>query len=116
MIKGVHATFVSPAAQELRAFIRDKLKLPYSDPGGGWLVFELSEAELGCHSVDSDDKDSGTLQISFYCDDIESTMAQLEARGVEFSGGVSELSWGLTTSFQMPGGFEVVLYQPRYSK
>lgn len=116
MIKGVHATFVSAAAEDLRAFIRDKLGLPFSDAGGGWLIFDLPEAEVACHPVDPDEKDSGTVQVSFYCDDLESTMADLGARGVEFDGGVSELSWGLTTSFKMPGDFEVVLYQPRYSK
>ena len=33
MIKGVHAMFYAPNADELRAFIRDKLQLPYTDVG-----------------------------------------------------------------------------------
>ena len=37
MIKGVHAMFYSPKADEVRAFIRDKLGFSYTDTGGGWL-------------------------------------------------------------------------------
>ncbi|HZD12690.1 MAG TPA: hypothetical protein VE177_04135 [Candidatus Binatus sp.] len=34
-IKGMHALFYSPKADELRSFIRDKLGLKYTDTGGG---------------------------------------------------------------------------------
>ncbi|PYQ63724.1 MAG: hypothetical protein DMF54_15915, partial [Acidobacteria bacterium] len=59
---------------------------------------------------------SGTPDISFYCDDIEKTVAELEARGVRFVGGVEDRGYGLVTHFKVPGGFRVQLYQPRYSK
>jgi catechol 2,3-dioxygenase-like lactoylglutathione lyase family enzyme len=116
MIKGVHAMFVSSEADELRAFIRDKLGLPYTDVGEGWLIFDLPEAEIGCHPVDSEEKTSGTHHISFYCDDIDRTVAELKARGVEFTDSVSDVGFGLMISFKMPGDFEVQLYQPRYTK
>lgn len=38
MIKGVHAMFYTPRADELRAFLRDQLGLPFVDTGGGWLT------------------------------------------------------------------------------
>ena len=53
---------------------------------------------------------------SFYCDDIESTVTELEARGVEFTGPVKDQGYGFVTHFRVPGGFAVQLYQPRYSK
>jgi hypothetical protein len=34
MIKGIHGLFYSSQPEELRAFIRDKLRLPFSDAGG----------------------------------------------------------------------------------
>jgi hypothetical protein len=49
MIKGVHTMFYSSEAEELRAFIRDKLQFPFTDSGEGWLIFDLPEADMGCH-------------------------------------------------------------------
>ena len=50
MIKGVHTMFYSPKAEELRAFIRDKLGFPYSDVGDGWLIFFVTGL-IGVYSV-----------------------------------------------------------------
>ena len=117
MIKGVHTMFYSPKAEELRAFIRDKLKFPYSYIHDGWLIFDLPEAEMGCHPADSSDGAvAGTHDISFYCDDIHKTVAELKARGVEFTDEVADHGYGLVTHFKMPGNCEVQLYQPRYRK
>lgn len=115
MIKGVHTMFYSSKPEELRAFIRDKLGFSYTDVGGGWLIFDLPEAEMGCHPADNG-APSGTHYISFYCDDIEKTVADLKARGVEFGDAISDVGYGLATHFQLPGDFTVELYQPRYSK
>jgi catechol 2,3-dioxygenase-like lactoylglutathione lyase family enzyme len=117
MIKGVHTMFYSSEPEKLRAFIRDKLGFSYTDVGEGWLIFNLPEADMGCHPADSEDgKRSGTHDISFYCDDIETTVTELKARGVEFTGGVTDQGYGLVTHFKMPGDVEVQLYQPRYAK
>jgi hypothetical protein len=109
MIKGVHAMFNSPVPEELRAFLRDKLQLPYTDIGGGWLIFNPSESEIGSHS-----SDRPYHSLSFYCDDIQDTMADLKSRGVEFTSNVSEEEWGRVTRFKMPGGEEVELYEAKY--
>jgi catechol 2,3-dioxygenase-like lactoylglutathione lyase family enzyme len=115
MIKGVHTMFYSSQAEELRAFIRDKLGFPFTDVGGGWLIFDLPDAEMGCHPAEPQEgPPSGTHHISFYCDDIEKTVAELKSRGVEFTGGVADMGYGLVTHFKMPGDFQVQLYQPRY--
>jgi len=117
MIKGVHTMFYSSEPERLRAFIRDKLGFPGTDVGDGWLIFDLPEADMGCHPAEaSDGQRSGTHYISFYCDDIEATVAELKSRGVEFTSGVRDAGYGLTTRFRMPGDFEVELYQPRYTK
>ena len=117
MITGVHTMFYSSEAEELRAFIRDKLGFSYTDVGEGWLIFDLPDAEMGCHPADAvDGKRSGTHDISFYCDDIKKTVAELKARGVEFTDGITDASYGLVTHFKMPGDFQVQLYQPRYKR
>lgn len=109
--------FYSSQAAELRAFLRDKLGFPAVDVGEGWLIFDLPEADMGVHPAEeSDGAPSGTPDISFYCDDIEATVRELEARGVEFTGEIEDRGYGLVTFFKVPGGFELQLYQPRYSK
>lgn len=117
MIKGVHTMFYSSKPDELRAFLRDKLGFPYTDVGEGWLIFDMPEADLGCHPTeDQEGPPSGTPHISFYCDDIQKTVAELKAKGVEFTEGIADHGYGLVTHFKMPGDFAVQLYQPRYSK
>ena len=109
MIQGLHAMFYSPHADELRAFLRDKLGFPYTDTGGGWLIFDLPKNEIGCHPAEKTWQD-----ISFYCDDIHKTVEELKARGVEFTSDISEREYGWSTMFRMPGDIQVELYQPKY--
>jgi catechol 2,3-dioxygenase-like lactoylglutathione lyase family enzyme len=117
MIKGVHTMFYTSDAEGLRAFLRDKLGFPATDVGGGWLIFDMPEADMGCHPTDQPDSPpSGTHAISFYCDDIYQTVGELKSRGVEFVGDVADYGYGLVTHFKVPGGFQVQLYQPLYAK
>lgn len=117
MIKGVHTMFYSSDADATRAFIRDKLGFPSSDVGGGWLIFDLPEAEMGCHPSDqANGAPAGMHNISFYCDDVHKTVAVLRGKGVEFLDGITDAGYGLVTHFKMPGGCEVQLYQPKYVK
>ena len=117
MIRGVHTMFYTSEPEELRAFLRDKLGLPATDVGDGWLIFQLPEADIGCHPADpKDGARSGTHDISFYCDDIEQTVAELKAKGVEFTEPVADRGYGLVTHFRVPGNFKVQLYQPRYQR
>src|ERR1700680_3593302 len=117
MIKGVHTMFYFSEPEALRAFLRDKLGFPFSDVGEGWLIFDMPEAEMGCHPADpAMGAPSGTHDISFYCDDIGKTVAELQGRGVEFTEPVADQGYGLVTQFKMPGGLIVRLYQPRYTK
>jgi len=118
MIKGVHTMFYTSEPEALRAFIRDKLGFSYTDVGDGWLIFNLPETDMGCHptEIGEGNPPSGTHYISFYCDDIEKTVAELKRRGVEFTDRISDAGYGLAIHFRMPGDFSVELYQPHYNK
>lgn len=116
MIRGVHTMFYSSQPDELRAFLRDKLELPFTDVGQGWLIFDLPEAEMGCHPADEVLAPSGTHYISFYCDDVKKAAADLKAKGVPFLDDITDAGYGLITHFTMPGEVKVQLYQPRYRK
>ena len=50
------------------------------------------------------------------CDDIEATVAELEAKGVELARPVSDEGWGLVTAIALPGGGELGLYEPRHPR
>ena len=117
MIKGVHTMFYSSDAAGLREFFRDKLGLKATDVGGGWLIFNVPEADLGCHPADESGKEgapSGTADISFYCDNIEQTVKELKSKGVQFDSEVEDHGYGLVTHFKVPGNFSIQLYQPKY--
>jgi len=117
MIKGVHTMFYSSDAVGLRNFFRDKLNLKATDVGDGWLIFDLPEADLGCHPADeAHGASSGTHDISFYCDDIEQTVNELKAKGVEFKEEIQDHGYGLVAHFLAPGNFWIQLYQPKYDK
>src|SRR5580765_508323 len=114
MIKGVHTMFYSSDAAGLRVFFRDKLGLQATDVGDGWLIFNLPEADMGCHPSDEEGAPSGTPDISFYCDDIKQTVEELKAKGVKFNGEIEDHGYGFVTHFNVPGDFTIQLYQPKY--
>ena len=54
--------------------------------------------------------------MSFYCDDIKGTVAEMKKRGVKFTGPIENRGYGMVTYFSAPGGITVQLYEPRYVK
>lgn len=109
MINALHALIYAEDAAKARAFFRDVLKFPTIDAGEGWLLFAMPPAELGVHPAEH-----GTShQLYFMCDDINKTIAELEAKGVKCAE-VRNVGWGMLTSFDIPGGGNVGLYQPRH--
>lgn len=112
MINGVHAIIFTADAEADRAFFRDVLELPSVDAGGGWLIFALPPAELAAHP--SGDGEDGRHELYLMCDDVNATVAELEAKGVEFARPVSDEGFGLVTALKLPGGGELALYQPRH--
>src|SRR5687767_1145883 len=108
MIRGVHTMFYSSEPEAMRAFLRDKLGFPATDVGDGWLIFDLPEADMGVHPAapagmpqpNAGGPPAGTHDISFYCDDVEQTVTELKARGVEFTEPVADHGFGLVTHFK----------------
>jgi catechol 2,3-dioxygenase-like lactoylglutathione lyase family enzyme len=112
VINGVHAIIFSGDANAARRFFRDTLELPNVDAGDGWLIFALPPAELAAHPTD----EPPHHELYLMCDDIHATVAELKRKGVEFSQGIAEERWGLTTAFRLPGGGELALYEPRHPR
>jgi predicted enzyme related to lactoylglutathione lyase len=112
VITGAHSIVYSSDADGVRAFFRDVLELPSVDAGHGWLIFALPPSEVAAHPADG----AGRHELYLMCDDIRATVAELEAKGVEFTRPIDEERWGLVTAIKLPGGVELGLYEPKHPR
>jgi catechol 2,3-dioxygenase-like lactoylglutathione lyase family enzyme len=110
VITGAHTVMFTHDADALRAFLGDVLGLDSVDAGGGWLIFALPPAEVAAHPSDGDP----SIELYLMCDDVDATVSELEAKGVQFTRPVSDEGWGLVTAMRVPGGGELGLYEPRH--
>jgi len=108
MIAATHTLIFSDDEAATRAFLRDILGWDNVDAGNGWLIFALPPSELGVHPGEP------RHELFLMCHDVERTKAELEAKGVEFSGPIEDQGFGLITRFEVPGAGELQLYQPKH--
>jgi hypothetical protein len=108
-ITGAHVLLYSSAPDELRGVLRDVFALKHVDAGDGWLIFRLPPAELAVHPADTTQH-----ELCFMCDDITATADELRAKGVEVRGDPQDQGWGVTLMLGLPGGVEVMPYEPRH--
>ena len=111
-INGTHMLFYTTEADQLRAMLRDVFGFKHVDAGHGWLIFRTPPSEVGVHPAE--DGNEGTHAISFMCDDINKTIAELRSRGVDVDGEPADRGYGIVTTMHLPGGCDVQLYQPRH--
>src|SRR5438132_7473995 len=119
MITATHAIIYADDADRARAFFRDVLGLPNVDAHEGWLIFKLPPAELGIHPAGTpgdptSGAPSGHHELYLMCDNVEATVADLTAKGVEFTGPIEEAGFGLLARLRVPGAGEIGLYQPKH--
>jgi catechol 2,3-dioxygenase-like lactoylglutathione lyase family enzyme len=112
MITGTHALLYTSEPEAVRAFFRDILGFDSVDTGDGWLIFALPPAELGIHPADPPTRHELTL----LCDDVEGTVRELQGKGVEFTTGINDQGWGLTTRLRLPDGSDLLLYEPKHAR
>ena len=90
------------------------------DAGGGWLIFALPPAEAAVHPVDGngrEQKHAGhellSAAVYLMCNDLDAEMKKLKTRKVTCSP-VETASWGKKTTFVLPSGGELGMYQPSH--
>jgi hypothetical protein len=118
VIIGTHILFLSGNSDADRAFLRDVLEFKSVDAGHGWLIFALPPAEAAVHPVaGGQKKSSGTsmaeANIYLMCEDLDAEMKRLKNKNVSFSKVETE-RWGKKTTFRLPSGAELGLYQPTH--
>lgn len=119
MIFGAHVLLYSENPEADRAFFRDVLGFRNVDAGEGWLIFALPPAEAAFHPSDGhagQGHAGGELLgavLYLMCDDLAATIKSLQAKKVVCSP-VDKARWGSKTSFRLPGGGDIGLYQPAH--
>src|SRR6516162_7368715 len=106
----MHAIVFSPDAEKVRTFFADVLGMPSADAGGGWLIFALPPAELAVHPADGESHH----ELYLMCDDINATLAELQAKGVTVAREVSDERWGRLAAIRLPDSSELPVYEPRH--
>jgi catechol 2,3-dioxygenase-like lactoylglutathione lyase family enzyme len=110
VLTGAHTILFADDADAARAFFAETLGLRSVDAGGGWLIFALPPAELAVHPADG----APRHELYLMCDDIEATLADLQAKGVEVVAPASDEGWGRLARIAVPGLGELGIYEPRH--
>lgn len=114
-ITGAHALLYTAEPEAVRDIFRDVFGFKHVDLGDGWLVFALPPAELGIHPGEGPAYESGVRhQLTLMCDDIATTVEELRGKGVDVRGEPEDEGWGITTTLALPGGVDIMLYEPRH--
>ena len=111
MIVGAHFILYSKKPEADRAFLRDVLKLPNVDVGGGWLIFGLPPAEVAVHPSEK----NGVHEFYLMCDDLEAFVAEMKTHRIKCAK-VQMQPWGALTHLSLPGGGKLGVYQPRHAR
>lgn len=114
-ITGTHVLLYTSEPEKVRAIFRDVFGWKYVDAGEGWLIFALPPSELGVHPAEGPTHTSGVRhQFSLMCDDINATSRDLRAKGIQVNGEPKDEGWGISVMLSLPGGPDVMLYEPRH--
>jgi predicted enzyme related to lactoylglutathione lyase len=114
-ITGLHGLVYTSEPEQLRAMLRDVFGFTHVDAGDGWLIFAMPPAELGVHPTEGENFEAGHRHLlSFMCDDINTTIAELRAKGVTVTDGPKDEGYGITAMLELPGNCDVMIYEPRH--
>lgn len=134
-VRAVHTLIHSDDAPATRAFLRDVLGFPFvSDAGSSgagaddapvgderdWLVFGTGPSELGVHPTTSEWEGRTHTsprhhEIALVVDDIDATVADLQAKGATFAGEVTDMGFGRGVPVEVPGADPILLYEARHT-
>lgn len=119
MVTGAHFLLYSKDPEADRGFFRDVLHFRAVDAGGGWLIFALPPAEMGIHpATDASLQRHAAHELAgmvlyLMCNDLRAAIKRLQAKNVACAE-IEKAAWGLSTSFRLPSGGEIGLYQPTH--
>jgi predicted enzyme related to lactoylglutathione lyase len=113
MIDGISVVWL-PVSDMDRAleFYGDTLGLDIEQQEDDWSMVVAGSIRIGLNGRDSEHSGGeGGAVIAFATTDIEESVSELRASGVDFAGDVSEHPWGKVATFRDPDGNELQLYE-----
>ena len=114
-IIGAHVVLYTSEPDAVRAILRDAFGWRHVDAGDGWLIFAMPPSEVGVHPAEGPTFHSGVRhQLTLMCDNLDATLADLQSKGISTQGYPEDEGWGITIMINLPGGLEVMLYEPRH--
>lgn len=119
MIAGAHFLLYTTNPDADRTFLRDVLELRAVDAGHGWLIFALPPSEMAVHPADDNAAPPPAAakllgaELYFMTRDVRGFVAALERQGVSCAP-IDEARWGSVTSFALPSGGRIGVYQPKH--
>jgi hypothetical protein len=111
MLIGAHCVIYSADPDKDRVFLRDVLKLPNIDAGGGYVIFGLPPSEVAVH----EHKRGDTHELYLMCANVADFVGELNRRKIACDP-VRDEGWGLLTRVTLPGGGKLGVYQPRHAR
>src|ERR1700677_1459822 len=101
MITSIHTLIYSDDANATRAFLRDVLGWKYvaEDFDNDWLIFKSGPSELVVHPTHREWEGKASdfprrQLIALMCDDIDTTLDELRAKGAQFRGPIPQHIYG----------------------
>lgn len=114
-IIGTHILLYTSEPEAVRTVLRDVFGWRHVDAGEGWLIFALPPSELGVHPAEGPTYHSGVRhQFTLMCDNLDATLSELNQKGITAQGSPRDEGWGISIIINLPGGLEVMLYEPRH--
>ena len=115
MAAGVAAVWVPVTDMDRAvAFYRDVLGLKVDSQDADWSEIDANGLKLGLNAREGASLSaSGGAVVTFQPDDgIDAEVAELQGKGVEFTGGISDHEWGRILPFKDTEGNDLQLYSP----
>ncbi len=115
-ITGLHTLLYSTEVDAFRAVMRDVFELPHVAFDDGFMLFDCPKTTMEPHpgppEFDIHPTDRITHEVGFVCEDMEATVEELRAKGIQFRGEITDEGWGKTIIMVLPGGVEMLLTEP----
>jgi predicted enzyme related to lactoylglutathione lyase len=114
MASGVASVWV-PVDDMARAreFYRDTLGLSEQKTGDDWSEFDANGLMIGLNAREGTGHSHGGAVITFQPESsIDDEVSALQAKGVEFTGGISDHPWGRIAPFKDSEGNDLQFYAP----
>ncbi len=115
MVQGISVVWL-PVTDVGRAvdFYGQTLGLSVAQQQDEWAEVEAGDVKIGLNARDEETPggDGGAV-IAFKTQaDLDGAVEQLQTKGIEFAGRISEHPWGRIATFRDPDGNDLQLYEP----